>query len=98
MDMSISAHNTGTVAEPIGIGWHPRFAVLSGDRRQTMLKLPNSLHVETAEHKNEMPTGKLSSVEGTPYDFTGHDGTRLGLTALNDTFVHLKPAALDDGP
>lgn len=98
MDMSISARNTGTVAEPIGIGWHPRFAILSGDRRQAMLKLPSSLHVEAAEHKNEMSTGKLSPVEGTPYDFTGREGARLGLTALNDTFVHLKPAALDDGP
>jgi aldose 1-epimerase len=72
IDMSISARNTGNVAEPVGIGWHPRFAILSGDRRQALLKLPNALHVETAERKSGMPTGKLSPVEGTPYDFTGH--------------------------
>lgn len=98
LDMSIFARNTGNQAEPIGIGWHPRFAILSGDRRQSILKLPNALRVEVLDHHSEIPSGKLLPVDGTPYDFTGHDGARLGMTDLDDSFVHLKAGLLDNGP
>lgn len=98
LEISIAARNTGTVSEPVGIGWHPRFAILSGDRRQAMLKLPNALHEEIAGHRHGRPTGQLSPVTGTPYDFTGHDGARLGELNLNDTFVQLKQGLLDNGP
>ena len=30
IEMKVVAHNVGDAPEPIGIGWHPRFAVLSG--------------------------------------------------------------------
>ncbi len=33
IDMKIVAHNAGNTAEPIGIGWHPRFAILNGASR-----------------------------------------------------------------
>ena len=98
LEMSISARNTGDQAEPVGIGWQPKFAILSGDRGQATLQLPSALHVEVADSHGGMPTGKLSPVEGTPYDFTGHDGARLGSLNLNDSFVHLKQGLLDNGP
>ncbi len=98
LDMTLSARNTGSEAEPIGIGWHPRFAILSGDRKQEILKLPNALHAEAADRGSGMPSGKLLPVQGTAYDFTGRDGARLGMTGLDDTFVHLKPGLLDNGP
>lgn len=98
LEMSIAARNTGNTAEPIGIGWHPRFAIVSGDRRQAMLKLPAALHAETVGRSGGMPSGKLLPVEGTPYDFTGRDGERLGTRDLDDTFVHLRPGLLDNGP
>ena len=40
IEMKIVARNTGNTAEPIGIGWHPRFAILNGHRGQMMLRLP----------------------------------------------------------
>jgi galactose mutarotase-like enzyme len=98
LEMSISAHNTGNETEPVGIGWQPKFVVLSGDRSQVMLKLPNALHVEVADRRGGMPTGKLLPVSGSPYDFTQPDGTRLGTLNLNDSFVHLKQDLLDNGP
>ena len=98
LDMSISARNTGTQAEPIGIGWHPRFSILSGDRKQVLLKLPDAVLEQVADHRSGTPSGKLLPVAGTPYDFTGRDGARLGMTGLNDTFVHLKAGLLDNGP
>jgi galactose mutarotase-like enzyme len=95
LEMNIAARNTGKVAEPIGIGWHPRFAILSGDRKQAILKLPTALRVES---RQGVPSGKLLPVEGTTYDFVGRNGARLGNRDLDDTFVHLKPGLLDNGP
>lgn len=98
LEISIAARNTGTEPEPVGIGWHPRFAIPSRDRRQAILKLPNALRVETDDHRDGMPTGRLLPVAGTPYDFTGHDGARLGDLNLNDSFVQIKQGLLDNGP
>lgn len=98
MEMSISANNTGSEAEPIGIGWQPKFAILSGDRSDVMLKLPNALRVEVADRREGMPTGQLLPVTGSPYDFTQSNGARLGKLNLDDSFVHLKPGLLDNGP
>ncbi len=98
LEMSISAQNTGDQAEPMGIGWHPRFAIQSKDRADVLLKLPNALHAEVADRRSGMPSGKLLPVEGTPYDFTGRNGARLGEMSLDDSFVHLKQGLLDSGP
>lgn len=98
LEMSIAAHNTGNEAEPVGIGWTPRFAILSGDRGQARLKLPTALHAEIADNGSGMPTGRLLPVQGTQYDFTGHDGAKLGDLSLNDSFVQLKQGLLDNGP
>lgn len=98
LEMNISAHNTGDEAEPIGIGWTPKFAILSGDRSQVTLRLPNALRVEVGDHRDGMPTGKLLPVTGTAYDFTRVGGTRLGSLNLNDSFVQLKAGLLDNGP
>lgn len=98
LEMNVSARNTGDEAEPVGIGWRPKFKVLSGDRSQTKLKLPNALHVEVADRSHGIPTGRLLPVEGTAYDFNKPGGVRLGSLNLNDSFVHLKPSLLDNGP
>jgi galactose mutarotase-like enzyme len=98
LEMNITAHNTGDEAEPFGIGWQPKFAVLSGDRSQATLKLPNALRVEVSDRRDGIPTGKLLPVNGTAYDFTQAGGTRLGKVNLNDSFVQLKAGLLDNGP
>ncbi len=97
LEIHVVAHNTGTEPEPIGMGWKPRFAVLSGDRSQVQLHLPSSEHIEQRDG-SERPTGRLLPVAGTPLDFTGHDGAALRSLRLDDTFVHLRPALLDFGP
>jgi len=97
LEMSISAQNTGDQAEPIGIGWHPRFAILSKNRADALLKLPNALHAEV-DQASGMPSGKLLPVAGTRYDFTGGHGARLGTMSLDDSFVRPKPGLMDSGP
>jgi aldose 1-epimerase len=98
IDMKIVARNTGNAAEPIGIGWHPRFAILSGHRGQMLLRLPQGLRAEVKDRRTGQLSGKLLPVTGTEYDFTDKNGARLGGLHLDDSFVHLKQGLMEDGP
>jgi aldose 1-epimerase len=98
INMKIIARNTGTTAEPIGIGWHPRFAILSGHRGQMMLRLPQGLRVEVKDRRTGQLSGRLLPVAGTEYDFTGRTGARLGALNLDDSFVHLREGLMENGP
>src|SRR5439155_16361554 len=83
--MKMVARNTGNTAEPMGIGWHPRFAILSGHRAQMMLRLPEGLRVEVKDRRTGELSGKLVPVERTEYDFSGRNGARLGALNLDDS-------------
>jgi aldose 1-epimerase len=98
IDMKIIARNIGNTAEPIGIGWHPRFAILNGHRGQMMLRLPEGLRVEVKDRRTGQLSGKLLPFEGTEYDFTGRYGAQLGALNLDDTFVHLRIGLMENGP
>jgi aldose 1-epimerase len=98
LELKMVARNTGDQPEPIGMGWHPRFAVLSGDRRQATLRMPNAMRAEVTNQKQGRPSGKLLPVAGTEYDFTERNGRQLGELNLDDSFVHLRPALFDNGP
>jgi aldose 1-epimerase len=98
IDMKIVARNIGNTAEPIGIGWHPRFAILNGHRGQMMLRLPQGLRMEVKDRRTGQLSGKLLPIEGTEYDFTGRYGAQLGALNLDDTFVHLRIGLMENGP
>ena len=98
LDMKVVAHNTGREPQPVGIGWRPRFAVLNGDRGRLMLRLPSVTRTEIRDRRTGLPSGKLLSTVGTEYDFSGRTGVALGKLSLDDTFVHLRQAPLDNGP
>lgn len=96
--LKIVARNTGNTAEPIGIGWHPRFAILNGHRGQMTLRLPEGQRVEVKDRRTGQLSGKLLPVDKTEYDFTGRAGAQLGALNLDDSFVHLKTGLMEDGP
>jgi aldose 1-epimerase len=98
IDIRVIAHNTGATAEPIGIGWHPRFAILNRHREQMMLRLPEAMKVEVKDRRTGLLSGRLVPVEGTEYDFTGRTGTQLGSLDLDDSFVHLRQGLMESGP
>ena len=56
------------------------------------------MRAEVADRRSGLPSGKLLPVAGTEYDFTGRNGARLGALSLDDSFVHLRPALMDNGP
>jgi aldose 1-epimerase len=98
IDMKITVRNTGDTAEPIGIGWHPRFAILGGNRGQMRLRLPQGMRMEVKDRRTGQLSGRLLPVENTEYDFTGRTGAQLGALNLDDMFVHLRTGLLEDGP
>ncbi|WP_183814800.1 aldose epimerase family protein [Tunturibacter empetritectus] len=97
IEIKIVAHNIGNTAEPIGIGWHPRFAILSGHRGQMLLRLPEGLRAEVKDRRTGELSGRLLPVAGTQYDFTGQ-GAQLGALNMDDSFVELKRGMMADGP
>jgi len=98
IEMSVVAHNVGTVAEPIGIGWAPRFAILGGQREQMRLRVSGTMREELHDRQSGMPTGRLLPVNGTSYDYTAHDGVELGASDLDECFTALHRELLDAGP
>jgi aldose 1-epimerase len=87
--LAVGVENTGDADLPVGLGWHPYFALPSGDRRQARLRLPARLRVEVDDYDQVLPTGRLLEVAGTAYDFGGPDGAALGEAYLDDCFTDL---------
>ncbi len=90
VNATVVAHNTGSEAEPIAIGWHPYFAFPSGDRTQARLHIPGSQMAEVDNYDNVFPTGKLKPVENTPYDLRADDGVALGDKFYDDNWSTLQ--------
>ena len=98
IEMKVVARNTGTAAEPMGIGWHPRFAILNARRGNVVLRLPQAERLDVKDRRTGELSGKLLPVAGTEYDFTGPSGAKLGALNLDDTFVHLHRGLMENGP
>jgi galactose mutarotase-like enzyme len=95
LDLTMTAENNGDTAEPVGLGWRPRFAI-EGDRTRLKLRLPAQMRV--ALGADGVPTGALTPVTGTPFDFTPRQGVSLGNMDLDDCFTGLRQDLLESGP
>lgn len=89
INVTITADNVGTVPEPMSIGWHPYFAIPSGQRAQVKLYVPATMRALVNSYQVEKPTGHFQPVKGTPYDFNAPGGNPLGSLHLDDNFSHL---------
>jgi len=89
VESTIVAKNVGDEDEPVSIGWHPYFAIPSGDRTQARLHIPASKLAEVNNYDDVFPTGKLLPVSGTKYDFSEPAGKPLGSIFLDDNFADL---------
>jgi len=89
VDASIVAKNVGDAPEPVAIGWHPYFNIPSGDRTQLRLRVPGDMRAEVDNYDNVFATGKLTPVEGTPFDYRAPGGKALGNVFLDDNWSKL---------
>ena len=90
VDASIVAHNVGSEAEPMAIGWHPYFALPSGDRTQVRIQIPASNLAGVDGYDNVFPTGKLEPVDGTQYDLRASGGVPLAQNFYDDNWSKLE--------
>ncbi len=90
VEATITAKNVGSEPEPMAIGWHPYFAIPSGDRTQAQLHVPADILAQVNNYDDVFPTGKVVPVKGTKYDFNAPDGVALKDIFLDDNFSRLK--------
>ena len=76
VEATVVATNVGKETEPMGAGWHPYFAIPSGDRSQARLHIPGCLRA-VVNNTDGLTTGELQPVQNTPFDFTSPDGAPL---------------------
>lgn len=96
LDLTVTEQNTGQVATPAGIGWHPVFA-LAADRPDVRIVIPSITRIDV-DHRTGLPSGKTSLTSGTTADLIRARGTRLGDVSYNDTYTNLQSGLLGDGP
>jgi aldose 1-epimerase len=87
---TITAKNVGKEIEPISIGWHPYFNILSGNRAQARVHVPASMMAPVNNYGDAFPTGQLKPVKGTEFDYNAADGVPLDDHPLDDNFSHLQ--------
>lgn len=94
VDLQVTAKNVGKEVLPMGIGWHPYFALPSGKREQVELHIPARQRTVVNNYDDVFPTGQIVPVSGTEYDFFDKPKA-LANQYLDDCFVDL--ARRDDG-
>jgi aldose 1-epimerase len=95
IDLTVQTKNTGDQPEPMGIGWHPRFAVVGGARDRVQLRLPNGDRLEIADRIKGLPSGKIEAAGTAVERFQGHPA-ELGPISFDETLVNLK--STENGP
>jgi galactose mutarotase-like enzyme len=88
LDLTITAKNTGQRPAPFGVGWHPFFAIPSGDRPDALLSVPSQTIMEV-NRQSGMPTGSMVNVANSAQDLSKLAGTKLGTTAIGATYTSL---------
>ena len=96
LDLTVTAKNTGDQPTPFGVGWHPFFAIPSGNRPDALLRIPSQTMMEV-NRQTGRPTGKMASVAGSSTDFSRLGGTKLGMDNLNATYTDLQ-SGVASGP
>ena len=88
LSLHVTATNDGNEELPIGIGWHPYFALPSGRRDQGRMRIPAHSRVVVNNYDEVLPTGEVLPVAGTRFDFRAVGGAPL-LHDLDDCFVEI---------
>jgi len=89
IDAQIIAKNVGNQDEPISMAWHPYLTIPSGQHAQARLHVPGTMRAEVNNYQDVFPTGKLSPVKGTRFDFTNPEGKPLDDGYLDDNYSNL---------
>jgi aldose 1-epimerase len=92
LDMTVTAKNTGQQPAPFGVGWHPFFAIPSGNRAEATLSVPSQTVMEVNKQSG-LPTGRMVSVANSAQDLSKVGGVKLGTAPINATYTSLLSGA-----
>jgi aldose 1-epimerase len=90
LSLRVTATNEGPSPLPIGLGWHPYFALPSADRGQARLWMPAGSRTLVNNYDEVLPIGAAEPVAGGAYDFREPGGRALGGAYLDDCFTDLE--------
>ena len=96
LEIEVTAKNAGDQPEPMGIGWHPRFALPGGGRQGIELKLPDLAVLAMNDRLRGQPSGKVEA----PGSLVGkyqQRPTALGGETLDAALVNAKLGNLPAG-
>ncbi len=96
LDLTVTAKNVGTNPEPMGLGWHPRFVIPSGNRDAVELRLPGADQLEIADLSKGIPTGRFVPTGTALSRFQGRTWP-IGPEPVDASLAHLKPSPADAG-
>jgi aldose 1-epimerase len=88
LDITVTAKNTGQQPAPFGVGWHPYFAIPSGNRADALLSVPSQTIMEVSKQSG-LPTGRMLSVANSAQDLSKSGGTKLGTTPIDAVYTSL---------
>ena len=75
---------------PLGIGWHPYFALPSGRREQARMHVPGVRRTLVNDYDEVLPTGELSRSPARPTTSRAPGAGRSASSILDDCFVDLQ--------
>lgn len=96
IDLEVTVKNVGEEPEPMGIGWHPRFVIPSGNRESAEIHLPGGELIEIGDTEKGTPSGKFGQ-PGMAISRFQQKSWPIGAEPVNGALVHLKPAAAESG-
>jgi aldose 1-epimerase len=96
IDLDVMVKNIGDQPEPMGIGWHPRFSIPSGNRDAAELRLPNGQLLEIGDAAKGIPTGRMVPAGASISRFQQRPWP-IGPESVDGSLAHLKSGVMDTG-
>lgn len=96
IDLEVTVKNVGEEPEPMGIGWHPRFVIPSGNREAAEIRLPGGELIEMGDTAKGTPSGKFGQ-PGMAISRFQQRSWPIGAEPVDGALVHLKPSAAESG-
>ena len=94
IDLDITVTNVGDQPEPMGLGWHPRFLIPSGNREGAEIRLPNGQILEIADAAKGIPSGRFVPAGAAIARFQQRPWP-IGAESVDSGLVHLKPSLME---
>lgn len=94
IDLDITVKNVGDQPEPMGLGWHPRFLIPSGDRDGAEIRLPNGEVLEIADAAKGVPSSRFEPAGAAISRFQQHPWP-IGAESVDGGLVRLRPSLME---